>query len=475
MVSIRDFVSFLGNAHNGQITLIALEVTLLLGVIWLIFKKNKSNHRSVLTEDEEEELINAYRPESLTGDVPATHPALRPRVVTGKIGVYVELEGVRCLNFSTHDYLGFVGDDRIEAETTKCIGTYGVGACGPRGFYGTTLEHLELERSLAEFTGLADALVYAYGFATAASAIPAYAKKDDIIFVDEKRNFAIQRGLDASKSTVKFFKHNDTKDLEAILDKVKEEDLKDPRRARRSRRYLIAEGIYINTGEICPLPGLVRLCKKHKVRIVIDESISFGVLGKTGRGVSEYYGVPREDVDLIIGSLEYVLGSVGGFCVGSRFLVDHQQASGLGYCFSASLPPLLATAALEGLRTIQREPGRLTRLRESCHSLHSRLQLSAVINNHFDVSGDPDSPVKLLTLPDHTPDPETTLERILEFCMSKRVAVTHAAFLPVDSAMVTPSLRITVSVLHSQDHIAYLVLVLEDACRHVFFHCYTAQ
>uniref|UniRef100_A0A1B6GWF9 Serine palmitoyltransferase 1 n=1 Tax=Cuerna arida TaxID=1464854 RepID=A0A1B6GWF9_9HEMI len=473
MVSFKDFApSFLGISHNGQITLIVLEVTLLLGVIWLIFKKNKSNHRPDLTEDEEEELINAYRPESLTGDVSDTHPALKPRVVTGKVGVYIELEGVQCLNFSSHDYLGFVGDDKIEAKTTKCIETYGVGACGPRGFYGTTLEHLELEKSLAEFAGLADALVYSYGFATAASAIPAYAKKEDIIFVDEKRNFAIQKGLDASKSVVKFFKHNDTKDLEAILDRVKEEDLKDTRRARKSRRYLIAEGIYINTGEICPLPGLVRLCKKHKVRIIIDESISFGVLGKTGRGVSEYYGVPREDVDLIIGSLEFALGSVGGFCIGSRFLVDHQNASGLGYCFSAALPPLLATAALEGLRTIQREPGRLVRLRELCHSLHFKLNFSAVINNHFDFSGDPDSPVKLLTLRDDTPDPETTLERILEFCMSKRIAVTRAAFLPVDSAMVSPSLRITVTILHSQEQIAYLALALEEACREVFFDCY---
>ena len=92
---------------------------------------------------------------------------------------------------------------------------------------------------------------------------------------------------------------------------------------------------------------------KYKYRIFLDETVSFGTIGKTGRGITEYYGIAREKIDLISGSMEMSLGSVGGFCVGSSFVVQHQVLSGQGYCFSASLPPLLAASAIEALNIIE--------------------------------------------------------------------------------------------------------------------------
>lgn len=108
---------------------------------------------------------------------------------------------------------------------------------------------------------------------------------------DEEVNFAIQKGLDASRSTIIYFKHNDPKDLEEKLIEQERKDKKNPKKAASTRKFLIAEAIYINTGEMCPLQKLVELRKKYKMRFFLDESLSFGVLGKTGQGLVEHLGV----------------------------------------------------------------------------------------------------------------------------------------------------------------------------------------
>lgn len=108
---------------------------------------------------------------------------------------------------------------------------------------------------------------------------------------DEAVNFAIQKGLDASRSSIVYFKHNDAKDLERLLLEQEKRDLKNPKKAQKTRRFLVAEGIYMNTGELCPLPELVELRKKYKLRLFLDESVSFGTLGRTGRGLTEHFDV----------------------------------------------------------------------------------------------------------------------------------------------------------------------------------------
>ncbi|RCN28261.1 hypothetical protein ANCCAN_25996 [Ancylostoma caninum] len=151
--------------------------------------------------------------------------------------------------------------------------------------------------------GCEEAVLYSYGFATVASAIPAYAKKGDIIFVDKGVNFAIQKGLQASRSRVEWFDHNDMEDLERLLKEQDIRDKKDPKKAKSTRRFIIVEGLYANTADLCPLPRIMELKWKYKnlyrctliapflypsikVRVFIDESWSFGVIGDTGRGMS---------------------------------------------------------------------------------------------------------------------------------------------------------------------------------------------
>lgn len=250
-----------------------------------------------------EKKLEQWEPEPLVPQLPEDLPSLNPRTVSSRVGKYVVVDNRKCLNLATHNYLGLVDNPEVEAKAISTIQKYGVGSCGPRGFYGTVDVHLELEERIAKFMDMEEAVVYSYGFSTIASAIPAFCKRKDIVIADERVNFSVQKGLDATRASIRYFKHNDTKDLENLLMLQDVEDKKNPRRAGKIRRFLIVEGIYMNTGEICPLPEMVRLCRKYKLRIFVDESVSFGTLGKTGRGLTEYYGVPRSEIDMIMGEL----------------------------------------------------------------------------------------------------------------------------------------------------------------------------
>lgn len=277
------------------------EVVLVIWLAWFISKRRKSNRNLIISDEMVESKLAEWRPESLVPEPPADHPSLNPRHVTSKVGKRITIDGRDCLNLGTHNYLGLTDSVEIEESAVAAVKKYGVGSCGPRGFYGTVDVHLELEERLAKFTNTEEAIIYSYGFSTIASAIAAYCKRNDLIFVDERVNFAIQKGLDASRGNIRYFKHNDVRDLYNLLIKQAEVDKLNPKRATRTKRFLIVEGIYANTGTICPLPELLDLCKKYKLRIFIDESISLGTIGTHGKGVTEYFNIPIGEIDMIIG------------------------------------------------------------------------------------------------------------------------------------------------------------------------------
>lgn len=440
---------------------------LFVGIWYLYVKLFPRNLNLNLSKAEEEDIIDAYVADSLVEDVPNCDYTSKPYIVEGKTGEFVDIDGIKCVNFATHDYLGLIGKKEIEEKAIESIEKYGVGTCGPRCFYGTNIEHLKLETKLADFLSTESSIIYPFGFATVASAIPAYAKKGDIVFVDEKRNFAIRQGLVASRSDVIYFKHNNYEDLKTILRRVHDRNAFNMNIARKSRRFLVLEGIYINTGEICHLPKFLMLSKMYKLRVFIDESISFGVLGRTGRGILEHFDIPRAEVDLIMGSFEHSLASGGGFCAGSKYLIEHQVLSGLGYCFSAALPPCLVTAASEALDTIRDNPDIIKTLKICCQTMHNKLTSSELIKKYFVISGETESPVHLLTIrddmfPEHQlQNKDQLLNDFVEGFRKQNIAVVRAASLKSDDTL-EASLRITTSVYHSEARIENLVTVMQN-------------
>src|SRR5699024_2630724 len=142
---------------------------------------------------------------------------------------------------------------------------------------------------------------------------------------------------------------------------------------------------------------IVALKHQYKCRLFIDDSCAFGVLGASGRGSAEHWGLDINlDVDMVAASLEYATAAYGGCCAGSHFIIDHQRLSGTGYCFSASLPPLQAAFGLQSIKLIQREPERLHQLRQNCVRMQKLLSSHS---NDIRVQADPFSPVKHLRFP----------------------------------------------------------------------------
>ncbi|WKX94947.1 hypothetical protein Q1695_011862 [Nippostrongylus brasiliensis] len=278
--------SLIGSYHSAPNLHYYIEAALIVTIVYLYVKRRPrgQHHHHTLTEKQKDQLIAEWQPDPLVPETAQDHPVLNPKFADGKMAKYVSIEGKEYLNMATSNFLGFVGEKRIEDVAKKTILKYGVGSCGPRGFYGTVDVHLDLEANLAKFMNCEEAVLYSYGFATIASAIPAYAKKGDVIFVDKGVNFAIQKGLQASRSRVEWFEHNDVDDLERLLKEQEVKDKKDPKKAAKVRRFIVVEGIYANSADLCPLPRIMELKWKYKVRVFIDESWSFGVIGDTGRG-----------------------------------------------------------------------------------------------------------------------------------------------------------------------------------------------
>jgi serine palmitoyltransferase len=257
------------------------------------------------------------------------------------------------INSASFDFFNISRDPSIHEVVVDALNHYGVGSCGPRGFYGTIDQHLILEQDVADFMGTQEAICYSDGSSTIASAIPAFAKKGDLLLVDEACAEPIISGANLSRSTVRYFRHNDMADLRRLLQAIADEDVKLKRDSLQQRRFIIVEGIYRNTGDICPLDQVMKLRDEFFYRVILDESLSFGVLGARGRGITEHFNIPPMEVDVVTFTLDTVLSSVGGMCVGSHEIVDHQRLSGAGYCYSASSAPFLCAAAIQALKIVK--------------------------------------------------------------------------------------------------------------------------
>jgi serine palmitoyltransferase len=217
----------------------------------------------------------------------------------------------------------------------------------------------------------------------------------------------------------------------------------------------------MNYGDLCPLPRLVELKHQYKVRIFMDESVSFGTLGKTGRGVTEHFNVPIDEVDLIAGSLENAIASVGGFCCGKAYVIDHQRLSGLGYCFSASAPPMLSQGAITALDILDSSPEMLVSLHEICEYAHTKFAtLKGLV-----ATGASISPIIHLSLASSASDRDAdckTLRSIVRLAEEQNIALTMAAYLAEEIKLPQPSLRIPISCELTREDIDHVIAVIQS-------------
>lgn len=187
----------------------------------------------------------------------------------------------------------------MKKTTEDALNKYGVGSCGPRGFYGTIDAHVKLEEAIAKFFNANEAIIYSDASSSISSAIPAFSNRSDLLVVDEGVNDNVLTGVRLSRAKVVYFKHNDMSDLEAQLRKIHAEDKKLGRQPNSQRRFIVAEGavllfvfvalmqckgLYRNFGDLLDLSRVYELKMKYKWRLIVDESYSFGTIGANGKG-----------------------------------------------------------------------------------------------------------------------------------------------------------------------------------------------
>lgn len=282
--------------------------------------------------------------------------------------------------------------------------------------------HQEIEQDIATHLGVPAAIVYAQSFSTISSVIPAFAKRGDIIVADKAVNYPVRKGLQISRSTIRWYEHNDMADLERVLATLVREQARKP----LTRRFIVTEGLFENTGDMVDLPKLIELKHKYKFRVILDETWSYGVLGRTGRGVTEHQNVDAREIDMIIGSLAGGLCAGGGFCAGTVEIVEHQRLSANAYTFSAALPAMLATTASETVRILQEQPEIITNLRENIKAMRAQLDPRS---DWVVCSSSVDNPVMLLVLKKEVveikrltiPDQEAVMQEIVDevICLSE--------------------------------------------------------
>ncbi|OQY45612.1 MAG: hypothetical protein B6242_09860 [Anaerolineaceae bacterium 4572_78] len=278
-------------------------------------------------------------------------------------GSRVVIEGKEMLQFSSYSYLDLLGHPKIEAAAKAAIDEFGTGTHGVRNLAGTTTLHVELEKTIAEFKGTDDAMAFSSGFMCNSSTIAALVGRNDIVISDKLNHASIVDGCLLSRAKFVRVEHDNMESLEKALAKVPE----------NKSRLVIADAVFSMDGDILNLPEVVRLCNKYHALLMIDEAHSLGVLGETGHGIEEHFGMENV-IDVKMGTLSKTIPSVGGYIAGNEELITYLKFSARGWIFSAALPPATVAASKAAFDVILEEPERITQLRRNVDYFLNRLK-----------------------------------------------------------------------------------------------------
>jgi glycine C-acetyltransferase len=240
--------------------------------------------------------------------------------------------------------LGLIGHPRINAAAKAAIDKFGTGTNGVRLLAGTLTVHTELEETIAAFKHAEAAVTYSSGYVTNLTVLSTLMGRGDYVISDKLNHASIVDGCLMSGAEFRRFKHNDMTELERRLQQAPGDVTK----------LVVADAVFSMDGDVLDLPKTVELCKKYNAWLMIDEAHSVGVLGKTGRGIEEHFGL-GDVVDIKI-------PSVGGYVAGRKELVQYLRHASRAFIFSAALPPAQAAAASEAFKVILDEPWRIEKV-----------------------------------------------------------------------------------------------------------------
>jgi 8-amino-7-oxononanoate synthase len=266
----------------------------------------------------------------------------------------VMMGGRRLIMLGSNNYLGLATHPRVVEATRRALEEYGTGACSSRVLTGTTSLHVRLERRLAELKGAEDAVVFSTGFMTMMGTISALTSERDIVLSDELNHASIVEGCRLSRAEVRVYRHNDMGDLEEKLASCPPE----------RDKLIVTDGVFSMKGTVADLPAIKRLADQYGALVMVDDAHGTGVLGETGRGTLEHFGMEGE-IDLVCGTFSKSLGTTGGFTAAASDVVTYLKLNSRPFIFSASPPPASMATVLACLDVLEDEPELLERLRSN--------------------------------------------------------------------------------------------------------------
>lgn len=353
----------------------------------------------------------------------------------------------KCINLGSYNYLGISGEtwrDTCSKEVFDVLDKYGPSSGGSAiSEGGLTLIHAQLEKQVANFLGKEDAVVYAQGYGTNANTIPSLCGKGSLVVSDSLNHTSIVNGVRASGAQVRVFKHNDASDLESVLRQAIGEG--QPKTHLPYKKLIVmTEGIFSMEGEICKLPEIVRVCKKYKAYLYLDEAHSIGALGERGRGCCEHTGVDPKDVDILMGTFTKSFGAMGGYIGSTKEVCNFLRTCSGGMVRSSSMSPVVCAQIMVSLRLIsETEVGKtkLKKIKDNANYFRSKLDAMGC-----EVLGDNDSPVIpfMLYIP-------TKIPLFSRMCFERHIAVVVVGFpaVPLNAART----RICISAEHSKEQL----------------------
>ena len=277
------------------------------------------------------------------------------KVHEGVAGATTLIEGRTLINFSSYNYLGLSGHPAVSKAARDAIDRYGTSASASRLVAGERPIQRELEEGLAGLYEVEDCIVFVSGHATNVSTIGYLFGPKDLVIHDSLIHNSVLEGIKLAGSARRSFPHNDTVALDGILAEI---------RGQFERVLIVVEGLYSMDGDVPDLPALVDIKRRHQAFLMVDEAHALGVLGETGKGLHEHFGVAGKEVDIWMGTLSKTLAGCGGYIAGERALVEHLKYAAPGFVYSVGISPPLAAASLAALCLMRKEPQRVANLRE---------------------------------------------------------------------------------------------------------------
>ncbi len=284
--------------------------------------------------------------------------------IEGSEDTEVMIEGKQLIMVGSNNYLGLTHHPKVLEAAEAASRRYGTGCTGSRFLNGTLDLHEKLEADLAAYTGYEAALVFSTGYQTNLGIIQSLVGRDDTVLVDKLDHASILDGCQMSQGETVRFRHNDTADLDQELEHLS---------GKKGGALIAVDGVFSMEGDIAPLPALIAVAKKHGARLFVDEAHSLGVIGPSGAGAVDHFGV-QQDVDLIMGTFSKSFASIGGFVAAEADVIHYLKHHARSLMFSAAMPPYAVATVQAALQIIKDEPERRVNLIKNADYLRNGLQ-----------------------------------------------------------------------------------------------------